>query len=111
MKDQNDFFDDVSDWDSNLGDTEPLEGAEEDDDDETAQVRTVMLSKDGMLALLSLKVTARGAMIVRVDPRLSAPSARAYEDAETAARWFQRSLATSRKNLWQVVYDGAPLIG
>src|SRR5688572_18443376 len=112
MKDQNDFFDDVMDEDADLSEAEMLlEEGEEDDDDEPAQVRTVVLSKKGMLALLSLKVSAQGGTIVRVDPRQSAPTAQTYEDGEAAARSFQRSLATSKENLWQVVYDGEPLFG
>ena len=113
MKDQNDFFDDVMDEDADLSEAEMLleEGEEDDDDDEPAQVRTVVLSKKGMLALLSLTVSARGATIVRVDPRQSAPTEQIYEDGEAAAQWFRRSLATSKENLWQVVYDGEPLFG
>lgn len=84
---------------------------EDDDDDEPLHVRTAVLAKNELLALLSLKVTTRGSLIVRVDPRQSLPAAQTYEDAGAAAHWFRRSLATSRRNGWQIVYDGAPLIG
>jgi len=39
------------------------------------------------------------------------PSAQTYEDADAATRWFNRSLATSRRNGWSVVYDGEPSFG
>ena len=72
---------------------------------------TVVLAKRGMIALLSLKLMASGAQIVRVDPRQPLPSAQSYEDTDAANSWFDRSLATSRKNGWSVVYDGEPLFG
>lgn len=86
-------------------------GDEADDDDEDAEVRTALLAKSEMLALLSLKTGARGGLLVRVDPRQPLPSAQTYEDAAAALRWFRRSLATSRRNGWEVVYEGAPLYG
>ena len=82
-----------------------------DDDDEDSEVRTVLLAKSEMLALLSLKTGARGGMLVRVDPRQPLPSAKGYDDAAVALRWFRSSLATSRRNGWHVVYEGAPLFG
>ena len=114
MKDQNDFFEDL------IDDEPEPEGAryfdEEDDEedegeDEPADFRTIVLTKGGMIALLSLKVTESGAQITRFDPRETLPSAQQYDDAEAAAAWFRRSVATSRKNGWGVVYDGEPLFG
>jgi hypothetical protein len=64
-----------------------------------------------MLALLSLKSSPDGGQIVRLDPRDTLPSMQSYETEEEARRWFSRSLATSRKNGWAVVYDGTPLVG
>jgi hypothetical protein len=81
------------------------------DDDEDAEVHTALLAKSEMLALLSLKTGARGGMLVRVDPRQPLPSAKGYDDAAVALRWFRSSLATSRRNGWHVVYEGAPLYG
>lgn len=116
MSDQNDFFDD-------LVNDEPEPDAElamefddddeddEDEDEEFSEVRTVVMSKNDMVALLSLRVSPSGAQIVRVDPRQSLPSAQHYDDTEAAAQWFSRSLATSRKNGWVVVYDGEPIFG
>jgi hypothetical protein len=124
MKDHNDFFDEMIDVD----DESEGEGAEfleeeedeyelddedddEDDDDGSTVVRTAVLQKNDMLALLSLKAAPDGGQLVRYDPRQSLPSLRRYESEEEARRWYARSLATSRKNGWSVVYDGAPLIG
>ncbi|HEX8687601.1 MAG TPA: hypothetical protein VF654_13930, partial [Pyrinomonadaceae bacterium] len=70
-----------------------------------------VLQKNDMLALLSLKATADGGQIVRFDPRQRLPSMQQYESEAEASKWFTRSLATSRKNGWAVVYDGAPLVG
>ncbi|HYP52680.1 MAG TPA: hypothetical protein VEQ42_04030 [Pyrinomonadaceae bacterium] len=122
MKDQNDFFDDVID-DEVIGDEPDFDGptfmefddaaggSDDDDEDEPTDMRTAVLTKNGMVALLSLKTTAAGGQIVRVDPRQPLPTAQTYEDEASAARWFRRSLATSRKNGWQVAYEGEPLFG
>ena len=124
MKDHNDFFDEMIDVDDEaeregaelLEDEDEYEFAEEDEEDEeeddgSTVVRTAVLQKNDLLALLSLKAAPDGGQIVRYDPRQSLPSLRRYESEEEALRWYARSLATSRKNGWSVVYDGAPLIG
>ena len=112
MNDQNEFFDDVigDELDAD-GDEWDSEQDEEEDDDELAEVRTVVMSKNEMVALLGLKKSTQGGLIVRVDPREEKPAAQVYEDASTATRWFNRSIATSRKNGWSIVYDGTPLFG
>ena len=122
MKDHNDFFDEMIDVDDEA-DNEPAEFLEEEDDyefeedeedgeeDGSTVVRTAVLQKNDMLALLSLKAAPDGGQLVRYDPRQSLPSLRRYETEEEARKWYARSLATSRKNGWSVVYDGAPLIG
>ena len=121
MDEQDDFDDeligDADDDDAEseefeLGDGEDAEAEDDEaEDDEDAEVRTALLAKSEMLALLSLKTGARGGLLVRVDPRQPLPSAQTYEDAAAALRWFRRSLATSRRNGWEVVYEGAPLYG
>jgi hypothetical protein len=108
MNNQEDFFDDI------ISDEDEADDFEDDgelDDDEDAEVRTVVLAKDGMLALLSLKKSDEAGVIVRVDPRQPAPAAHHYDDADAAVKWFNRSLATSKKNGWQVIFDGQPLFG
>ena len=123
MKDHNDFFDEMIDVDdeSEGESAEFLEEEDEyefdEDDDEDGEedgatvVRTAVLQKNDMLALLSLKAAPDGGQLVRYDPRQNLPSLRRYETEEEARKWYARSLATSLKNGWSVVYDGAPLIG
>jgi hypothetical protein len=108
MSDQNEFFDDV------IGDELDMDEAEwegDEDDDEPLEVRTVVMSKNDMVALLGLKKSMQGGLIVRVDPREEKPAAQVYEDAGAATKWFNRSVATSRKNGWSIIYDGTPLFG
>jgi hypothetical protein len=120
MKDEQDYFDewiddeaetDEDDDEATFLEFEAETDEEEDEDDEPSEVRTVVMSKNGMIALLSLKTSAAGAQIVRIDPRQSLPSAQSYEDCADAAHWFSRSVATSRQNGWHVAYDGEPLYG
>ena len=124
MKDHNDFFDEMIDVDDEA-ENESAEFLEEEDDyefdeddededgeeDGSTVVRTAVLQKNDMLALLSLKAAPDGGQLVRYDPRQSLPSLRRYETEEEARKWYARSLATSKKNGWSVVYDGTPLIG
>jgi hypothetical protein len=122
MKDYNDFFDEMIDVDDEAevegeelldedGEYEMEDDDEEGEDDLATVVRTAVLRKNDMLALLSLKATPEGGQIVRLDPRQRLPSMQRYETEEEALKWFTRSLATSRKNGWAVVYDGTPLVG
>ncbi len=74
-------------------------------------VRTAVMQKDNMIALLCIKTATAGAAICRVDPREDRPAVQIYDDASAAVEWFTRSLRTSRKNGWNVVYDGLPLQG
>jgi hypothetical protein len=109
MSDKNDFFDDM------IGDE--IESNEFDFTDETEEagapvdMRTVVMAKEEMIALLGLKTSAQGGLIVRVDPRETRPAAQTYDDPAAANLWFNRSLSTSRRNGWQIIYDGAPLFG
>jgi hypothetical protein len=119
MKDHNDFFDDIINVDDEqeaeeaeyTDEAEEFDDEEDEDDDGSTVVRTAVLKKNDMLALLSLKTGDAGGQIVRFDPRESLPAVQSYETESEARKWFARSLATSRKNGWAVVYDGEPLIG
>ena len=111
MNNQDEFFDDIINDEAELDNFESDEDYDEMDDDEDAEVRTVLLAKNEMLALLGLKKSAEAGIIVRVDPRQPLPSAQRYDDIESAVEWFNRSLATSRKNGWEVIFDGQPLYG
>lgn len=110
MNNQDDFFDDIISDEPDLDDFEGSDDVEEDYDEES-EVRTVLLAKNEMLALLGLKKSSAEGIIVRVDPRQPLPSAQRYDDIESAIEWFNRSLATSRKNGWEVIFDGQPLYG
>ncbi|HEX9919751.1 MAG TPA: hypothetical protein VGA87_11320 [Pyrinomonadaceae bacterium] len=110
MNEPEDFFEEI------IGEEEAYDEADEtedddDDDGEPYEVRTAVMQKNDLLAILSLRISAGGGRIVRVDPRQRVPSAQTYEDADAATHWFNRSLATSRRNGWNVVYDGEPSFG
>ena len=94
-----------------LSDEDGDESDDYEDEDDSAEVRTALLAKRDMLALLSVKTGEAGGLLVRVDPRQGAPAAQTYETADTALHWFRRSLSTSRRNGWDVIYDGPPLFG
>jgi hypothetical protein len=99
-----------------FGDDEDLaeEIAElEDSIDDAPDVtrRTAILQKNQMTALLCITSATAGAAICRVDPRETFPAVQLYADPEAAMTWFSRSLSSSRKNGWNVVYDGLPLQG
>ncbi len=74
-------------------------------------MRTAILSKNNFIALLCLKTADEGGAICRVDPRESNPAVQLYDDPDKALDWYNKSLSTSRKNGWRVVYDGLPLEG
>jgi len=74
-------------------------------------MRTAVLSKNNMFALLCVKTATEGGAICRVDPREINPAVQIYDDPQKALEWFTKSLRTSKKNGWQVVYDGLPLNG
>ena len=101
--------DDAEDFGLSASDAD--ESDDYDDEDDSAEVRTALLSKRDMLALLSVKTGDAGGLLVRVDPRQNAPAAQTYETADTALHWFRRSLSTSRRNGWEIIYDGPPLFG
>ena len=102
-----DFEDEVEDvFEDELADLE-----EEIDADEDLLLRTAILQKNNMTALLCIKSAPAGAAICRVGPRESFPAVQLYEDRDAAMQWFSRSLRTSKKNGWNVVYDGLPLQG
>ncbi len=105
-------FDQLSDFD--LDDEEfsdELSEFDEFDHDLDVVVRTAVLHKNNMVALLCIKSATAGAAICRVDPRENHPAVQLYDDPNAALEWFTRSLRTSKKNGWRLVYDGLPLQG
>ena len=107
MKDEFDFDSEGPDFDDFNDDLDEFDEFEPED----FQTRTAILSKNNMIALLCVKTAGEGGAICRVDPRESRPAVQVYDDPQQAVEWFNRSLRTSRKNGWQVVYDGLPLQG
>jgi hypothetical protein len=97
-EDDSEGFDDFDDFDEEF---EP----------EEIVMRTAVLSKNNMVALLCVKTAEKGGAICRVDPREINPSVQIYDDPEKAMEWFTKSLRTSKKNGWLVVYEGLPLQG
>ena len=81
------------------------------DDDDTVTLRTAVLQKNNMVALLCIKSATAGAAICRVDPREAVPAVQLYDDPNAALEWFTKSLRTSKRNGWNIVYDGLPLQG
>lgn len=120
MKEHNDLFDDFIDVDDEaetddvqyLGEADDYDDEDDEDlDDGSTVVRTAVLAKNDMLALLSLKSGREGGQIVRFDPRERLPTMQRYDSEAEARKWFGKSLATSRRNGWTVVYDGEPMVG
>ena len=108
----NNEFDSLTDFDfdEEFGD----DSAELDDLDgevEEVLIRTAVLQKNNMVALLCIKSATAGAAICRVDPREDHPAVQIYDDPAKAIEWFTKSLRTSKQNGWRLVYDGLPLQG
>ncbi len=104
--------DNLPDWDLDEDfDEELAEFDEFDDDLDNVSMRTAVMQKNDMIALLCIKTATVGAAICRVDPREERPAVQLYDDPNAAVEWFTRSLRTSRKNGWNVIYDGLPLQG
>jgi hypothetical protein len=111
-----DFFDDTLDDsfitdDMSEADELVLDAEDQDEREDEVESRSVVLAKQDMIALLGLKTSARGGIIIRLDPREQNPAAQTYDDRDAATLWFNRSLRSSKKNGWIVVYDGTPSFG
>ncbi|HTH51384.1 MAG TPA: hypothetical protein VL501_05600 [Pyrinomonadaceae bacterium] len=105
-------FDPHSEWDLDEELTDDLAEFDEFDDAyDVIATRTAVMAKNDMIALLCLKTAPAGAAICRVDPREERPAVQIYDDATAALEWFTKSLRTSRRNGWNVIYDGLPLQG
>lgn len=105
-------YDNPHDWDLDEDLDEELAAFDEFDAElNNVSMRTAVMQKDKMIALLCIKTAPVGAAICRVDPREEHPAVQIYDDPNAAVEWFTRSLSTSRKNGWNVIYDGLPLQG
>jgi hypothetical protein len=99
------------DWDIEEDFDDLAEFDEFEDRLENVAVRTAVMQKNQMIALLCIKTAPTGAAICRVDPREERPAVQIYDDASAAVEWFTKSLRTSKRNGWNVIYDGLPLQG
>jgi hypothetical protein len=99
-------FDFDEDFDEDLAEFDSF-----DDDLGNIEMRTAVMQKNDMIALLCIKTATVGAAICRVDPREDRPAVQIYDDASAAVEWFTKSLRTSKRNGWNVIYDGLPLQG
>jgi hypothetical protein len=105
-------MEEFDDFDEDLDEGFELEEFDETEFDENElETRTVILFKKDMIALLGMRTATQGGTICRVDPRESSPAVQIYDDPTAAADWFKKSLRTSKKNGWQIAYDGLPLFG
>lgn len=108
----NNEFEYDPDWDLDDDFDEGLAEFDEFDDElGNIEMRTAVMQKNDMIALLCIKTATAGAAICRVDPREDRPAVQIYDDANAAVEWFTKSLRTSKQNGWNVVYDGLPLQG
>ncbi len=110
---ENDQNNDGLEFDEFLNELEDYEDFDEDLelDLNEVEIRTAILTKNNMIALLCLKTADQGGAICRIDPREDRPSVQVYDDPEKAIEWFTKSLRTSSKNGWTIAYDGLPLHG
>jgi hypothetical protein len=104
-------FGEIDDFDDELKAFEASEFDFDLDEIEPVAVRTAILAKNNLVALLCIKTAEEGGAICRVDPREANPAVQVYDDAEKALEWFNKSLRTSKKNGWQIAYDGMPMYG
>ncbi len=104
-----DEFEELEDFD--IGEEFDDEFDEFDEFDIQMEVRTAILQKNNMVALLCYKGAAQGAAICRVDPREAKPAVQIYDDPAAALEWFTKSLRSSSQNGWNIIYDGLPLQG
>jgi hypothetical protein len=75
------------------------------------EMRTAVMLKNEMIALLCIKSASEGAAICRVDPREPIPAVQLYDDPDAATNWYARSLESSKRNGWRIAYYGLPLRG
>lgn len=107
-----DPYESESQWDLDEDfDEDLIEFDEFEIDHDDVSMRTAVMQKNDMIALLCIKTASVGAAICRVDPREDRPAVQIYDDPTAAVEWFTKSLRTSRVNGWNVIYDGLPLQG
>ncbi len=74
-------------------------------------IRTVVMIKDGMIGVIGLATSADRSQVARLDLREGQPVSSEFESPESASVGFRNMIKTSRRNGWNVLYDGQPLYG
>jgi hypothetical protein len=112
---ENDFFEDLENFDEfeDAPDSDEIKDFANALTIELTNIRnrTAVLTKNNMIALLGVQTFDQGGTICRVDPREAKPAIQIYDNPSEALEWFKKSLRTSKKNGWQIAYDGLPLHG
>lgn len=74
-------------------------------------IRTVLMTKDGMIGVIGLATSSEHSQVARIDLREAQPVSSEFDSPEKAAVGFQNMLRASRRNGWSILYDGEPLFG
>ena len=74
------------------------------------EVRTLLMAKKDMLALIGMVKSDKEASITTIDPRQERPLVKTYEPWLVAGE-FKKVLRLSLRNGWHIIYDGEPLWG
>ena len=74
------------------------------------EIRTALMTKNDMFALVSLAIADDEASITTVDPRREQPLVKTYEPW-LATGEYRKVVRLSVRNGWRVIYDGQPLWG
>lgn len=98
MKNEFDFDPEDLEFEDFSQDLEDFDEFDDEQELDDIQMRTAVLSKNNMVALLCIKTASAGGAICRVDPREANPSVQIYDDPQKAVEWFTKSLRTSKKN-------------
>jgi hypothetical protein len=75
------------------------------------QTHVTIVSKAGMLALITFTVAPDGALITSSDPRQALPKSCQFKTPLAAVASHTRALATTMRNGWQIAYSGPVLRG
>ena len=75
------------------------------------EIRTVLMTKDGIIGAIGLALSGEQAQVARLDLREGQPVSSEFDSPEQAVKGFSNMLRTSKRNGWSVLYDGHPLFG
>ena len=75
------------------------------------KIRTVLMIKGEVLGVIGLATSPEHSQVARLDLREGRPVSSEFDDPQRASIGFANMIRTSRRNGWEVVYDGQPLHG